>query len=186
MQVIKAVNSAFRYIKANWGAAEVERCVDSYNTRTAFRLGSTVRSTSTNSSRHSSISTARRLASVSSVPFTGQSTGKEPGNFRRGKKDGPWLTYHENGQLSTEVTYKNGKEAGAWVSSHENGQLRGKGTYKNGKPVGPWVRHHENGQLAFKGIYKNGQRDGPWVSYKMNGTVNQKETGTFKDGIKVE
>jgi hypothetical protein len=27
MQVIKAVNSAFRYIKANWGAAEVTQSV---------------------------------------------------------------------------------------------------------------------------------------------------------------
>ena len=39
-----------------------------------------------------------------------------------GKPDGPSATYHENGQLITEVTYKNGKADGAWVHYDENGK----------------------------------------------------------------
>jgi len=119
----------------------------------------------------------------SDAPFTGKIAGQEQGSFKNGKRRGPWLTYHENGQLSTKVTYKNGQEDGAWVSYHDNGQLRGKGTYKNGKPVGPWVRHHENGQLAWKGAYKDGQMDGPWVWYHENGYPKTNET--WKKGKRV-
>jgi len=42
------------------------------------------------------------------VPFTGKVTGKEQGSFRNGKKEGLWVGYHDNGQLSHKGTYKNG------------------------------------------------------------------------------
>ena len=96
------------------------------------------------------------------VPFTGKVTGKEQGSFRNGKKYGPFVSYYDNGQLFY------------------------KGTYKNGKWEGPWVYHHENGQLSSKGDYKNDKKEGPWVSYNKDGTVNEKWTGTFKDGEKVK
>ena len=60
------------------------------------------------------------------------------------------------------------------------------GKLKNGKKVGPWVSYHKNGQLYSKGTYKDGKRDGPWVSYHEDGTVDEKHTGTFKDGKKVK
>jgi len=44
----------------------------------------------------------------SEVPFTGKTTGKTQGSFRKGKEDGLWIYYHENGQLWQKGTYKNG------------------------------------------------------------------------------
>ena len=41
------------------------------------------------------------------VPFTGKITGNLQGSIRNGKKVGPWVEYHENGQLFTKRTYKN-------------------------------------------------------------------------------
>ena len=96
------------------------------------------------------------------VPFTGKTTGENQGSFRNGKKDGPWVRYHENGQL--------------WS----------KGIYKDGDRDGSWVWFHDNGQLLSKGIYKDGERDGPWVSYNEDGTVWKFLTGTYKDGVKVK
>ena len=32
------------------------------------------------------------------VPFTGEISGEKNGSFKKGKKDGEWLSYHENGQ----------------------------------------------------------------------------------------
>jgi antitoxin component YwqK of YwqJK toxin-antitoxin module len=98
----------------------------------------------------------------STVPFTGKTTGKIQGTFKDGKKHGPWVVFHKNGQL-----------------------LR-KGNYKDGKEDGPVVGYHDNGQLRIKGIYKDGKEDGPWVSYNEDGTVNKKNTGTFKNGVKVK
>ena len=44
------------------------------------------------------------------VPFTGNTTGKSQGSFRNGKKHGPWVSYHDNGQVFSQGTYKNDKE----------------------------------------------------------------------------
>jgi hypothetical protein len=70
----------------------------------------------------------------STVPFTGKTTGKIQGSFRNGKKHGPWVSYHDNGQL------------------------RYKGTYKDGNKDGPWVRYTKDGTLddIFTGTYKDG------------------------------
>ena len=82
----------------------------------------------------------------SEVPFSGKITGNTQGSFRNGKKHGPYVQYHNNGQL--------------WS----------KGDYKDGKAVGPWVGYWENGQISTKETYKDGKRDGPWVSYNKDGT----------------
>ena len=39
-------------------------------------------------------------------PFTGNSTGLKQGKVKDGKKEGEWLYYFENGQLSLKNTYK--------------------------------------------------------------------------------
>ena len=96
----------------------------------------------------------------SDVPFSGKTTGRVQGTFRKGKKHGPWVGYWDNGQLSSKGTYKNGKEEGPWVRYHKNGQLRYKGTYKNGNREGPWVSYYKNGQLWMKGDWKNGVNAG--------------------------
>ena len=56
------------------------------------------------------------------VPFTGNITGKtEQGAFRNGKKEGPWVYYYSNGQLSYKGTFKVGKEVGPWVRYWSDG-----------------------------------------------------------------
>ena len=96
------------------------------------------------------------------VPFTGKVTGQEQGTFKNGKKEGPWVDYWENGQLEM------------------------KGDYRDRGREGPWVSYWENGQLEMKGDYKNGKTEGPWVGYNEDGTVNKGNTGTYKNGVKVD
>jgi len=52
-------------------------------------------------------------------------------------EEGPWVEYHENGQLNSKVTYKNGKEEGPWVWYNEDGTVNEEytETYKDG-----WMR----------------------------------------------
>ena len=120
------------------------------------------------------------------VPFTGKTTGEIQGTFRNGEKDGPWVEYHDNGQLSWKATYKNGKLDGPSVSSHDNGQVFRERNYKNGKLDGPWVRYHDNGQLRWEGTVKDGKREGPWVYYNEDGAVDERYTGIYRDGVRVE
>jgi antitoxin component YwqK of YwqJK toxin-antitoxin module len=74
------------------------------------------------------------------VPFTGNLTGKSQGTIRNGKKEGLSVFYYDYpdaGQLLWKGNYKDGKREGPWVYHHENGQLLSKTTYKDGDKVGP-------------------------------------------------
>ena len=42
------------------------------------------------------------------VPFTAEISGVQSGSFKKGKKNGEWLVYHENGQLEIKEYYKDG------------------------------------------------------------------------------
>jgi antitoxin component YwqK of YwqJK toxin-antitoxin module len=118
------------------------------------------------------------------VPFTGKVIGEHQGTMRNGEKEGPWVSYHDNGQLSWKGTYQDGKEEGPWVRYYINGQLWSNGTFNQGKLDGPVVGYHDNGQLRLKGTYKDGKPDGPWIAYHDNGQLEWK--GTYKDGELVE
>ena len=85
------------------------------------------------------------------VPFTGEiDEGLEKGNYDNGKREGPWVIYHKNGQLRHKVNYKNGKREGTWVFYKADGTKRifkdesffggiffdeGSGVYREGKKV---------------------------------------------------
>ncbi len=50
-----------------------------------------------------------------------------------GKKEGPYKSYHENGQLRVEVNYIDGLEQGIKKSYHYNGQLMREVNFIDGK-----------------------------------------------------
>ena len=72
---------------------------------------------------------------VTEVPFTGKVTGLQQGRFKNGVMEGPWVTYHNNGQLEMKGDFKNGDREGLWIDYYDNGQLNKKGNYKNGVKV---------------------------------------------------
>ena len=119
------------------------------------------------------------------IPFTGEVTGQRQGQFKDGLREGPWVSYHENGQLWMKGDHKNGEWDGPWVYYWDNGQLRTESNYKDGELDGPWVYYHENGQLWEKGDFKDGFQEGPWVVYNKDGTKNDEESGTYRNGEKV-
>ena len=74
------------------------------------------------------------------VPFTGKVTGKSRGSFKDGKRDGPWVGYHDNGQLWSKGTCKDGKKDGLWVSYNRDGTVWEEytGTYKGCTKIPFW------------------------------------------------
>ena len=102
------------------------------------------------------------------LPFTGDVKGKGWGQIQDGKRVGPWIWYHENGQVMYKGTYTDGKQDGLWIQYYSNGQLSSKGTYMSGKREGPWMFYGSNGQKDLKG---NKYRQG---------------SGTYKNGIKIK
>ena len=77
---------------------------------------------------------------------------------------------------------KNGKKEGSWESYYDNGQLDFKGDYKNGEMDGSFEGYFTTGQLHIKGNFKNGEKEGYWESYNPDGSVDEKRTGTYKNG----
>ena len=66
--------------------------------------------------------------------------------------------------------YKDGKKDGYWESFHDNGQLSEKGNYKEGLKVGVWESYHDNGKLWVRGKYtKDGTRDTSWEYFDKDG-----------------
>ena len=66
--------------------------------------------------------------------------------------------------------YKDGKKEGYWESFHDNGQLSEKGNYNDGLRVGDWESYHDNGKLWVRGKYtKDGTRDASWEYFDKNG-----------------
>ena len=92
---------------------------------------------------------------LTDVPFTGEVTGKEQGKISKGKREGEWLWYFENGQLKYKSNFKDGKQEGEFLYYYENGQLWIKNNYKNGKLEGERLVYYENGQLEKTEIYKD-------------------------------
>lgn len=105
------------------------------------------------------------------IPFTGKVTGLENGTFRKGNRNGEWLTFYENGQLKFKRNYKYGKPVGLWEQYHSNGQLKKRGIYKDGKPDGFWIGYYSNGQLWVKQNYKDGKSVGLHETYRENGLL---------------
>ena len=74
-----------------------------------------------------------------SGPVFGENMGKRmTGSLRDGKWDGPFESYHNNGQLRRRGTYMDGVEDGPVEEYYDNGQLYEKGAYKDGGKCGEW------------------------------------------------
>ena len=50
----------------------------------------------------------------STVPFSGEITGKSNGKIKNGQKEGYWIEYADNGNLLSQDNYTNGKKESYW------------------------------------------------------------------------
>jgi antitoxin component YwqK of YwqJK toxin-antitoxin module len=87
-----------------------------------------------------------------------------------GEKHGLYKTYHPDGQLWYEGTWKDGERHGWWKEYYPNGQLRREGIRKNDLKQGLWKYYHENGWLGFEGTFKDDNEHGLW-KYNTTGKM---------------
>ena len=119
------------------------------------------------------------------ILFTGEVTGKQQGKIIKGKKEGEWLYYWDNGLLQKTDIYKDGKlEGEVLFTYYDDGQLRSKKNFKGGKQEGEWLWYYDNAQLSIKGNYKDGKAEGEWFWYNRNGQLAK--TQIYKDGELIE
>ena len=68
-------------------------------------------------------------------------------NFKNGDKDGKWIEYYENGQISVKGNYKDGNLNGKWIEYYEDGQIDRQENYKFGRRFGKWIQYRRNGDI---------------------------------------
>jgi antitoxin component YwqK of YwqJK toxin-antitoxin module len=102
--------------------------------------------------------------------------------YEEGKKDGEWLSFHENGEVSERKLYEEGTLEGLYESFHPNGESNLRGFYKGGEKEGEWIQLWENGTFFVKENYLNGNLNGKYESFEKNGDV--RVVGFYKEGEK--
>ena len=90
-----------------------------------------------------------------------------------GRRQGPWIRFHDNGTKSEEGAFDDGLEDGPWTWYHPNGQKRKEGTYVRGVRQGLWTWYYEDGQKDDEGHFENDLEQGLWTGYHENGQKSE-------------
>ena len=98
--------------------------------------------------------------------------------------DGPYETFHDNGQLSFRGNIVDGEPNGLFEYFHDNGQLEFRGDVVDGKGEGLFETFHENGQLRLRGNNVDGETDGLSEYFDEDGNLT--ETRMYRNGELVE
>lgn len=72
------------------------------------------------------------------------------------KRCGEWLTYYENGQLKSRISYIDGREHGVWEAFFEDGKRSSVGQFYNGSKFGIWKYYYPNGDIKTYANYDSG------------------------------
>ncbi|MFH1074464.1 MAG: toxin-antitoxin system YwqK family antitoxin [Candidatus Firestonebacteria bacterium] len=100
-------------------------------------------------------------------------------NYREEVKQGKRKTYYASGAPESEETYKDDVLDGPWKKYWENGKVKGETFYKNGAPMGSFKSYHENGKVETEANYRNGLLDGIMKVYGPDGKLKSEEL--YKD-----
>ena len=86
------------------------------------------------------------------------------GEYKGGKKHGPWKLYYPNGQLKSEATFHEGLYSGYYCSYHDNGTKKFEGWYapirgnsRDGRKEGEWLIHRADGLQVERIVYDRGR-----------------------------
>ena len=102
------------------------------------------------------------------------------GQYDDGLKNGKWINYFSNGQISSTTNYSKGKLNGLKEVYNKSGQLISKGNYDNDKKNGEFLTFYDDGKNKFKGNYISGKQDGIIEKWYENGQERSKIT--FSEG----
>jgi antitoxin component YwqK of YwqJK toxin-antitoxin module len=104
------------------------------------------------------------------------------GDYTNGLKDGNW--FYEVGDHTEKGKYVEGEKDGEWTYYCMTDQLYFEGNYKNGKPIDRHIYYHVNGNKKWIGNYSLGKREGKWIRYNEKGEILV--TYTFRNDVLVK
>ncbi|NVO01485.1 MAG: toxin-antitoxin system YwqK family antitoxin [Bacteroidetes bacterium] len=84
----------------------------------------------------------------------------------QGVRQGKWKEFYETGEIKNEGEYKDGKKIGPWKYYHRNGKTEQIGQYnKKGLPTGLWKWFYESGNILREENMENGLEEGMMTEY---------------------
>lgn len=96
-------------------------------------------------------------------------------HYFRGKNDGSYVEYDENGETVVNGLYSNNLQDSTW--RYHYGAYVEKGTYELGLRVGKWTITNVEGMVLFDGFYEGGLPHGKQSIWFENGHLS--ETGSY-------
>lgn len=114
------------------------------------------------------------------IEYYGTGEKRAEGEYKEGKKDGPWTFFHHGGEVEQKGNYVNGLPQGEWVWFFVGGARHREEHYRKGKEDGASMEYDSTGAVITRGEYIDGLKDGQWL-YQLG---DHKEVGAYKDGLK--
>jgi antitoxin component YwqK of YwqJK toxin-antitoxin module len=106
---------------------------------------------------------------------------KEESWYKDDRKNGQSRWYNQSGNMIAEYNYENGDFQGYQKTFYENDTLSALSHYYNNKLSGEYIEYYRNGKPKLSGFYKSGEKDGLWTEYDETGkAVN---TQKYKNGV---
>jgi len=135
------------------------------------------------------------------IYYEDSTTIKAEGRVVKGKIEGLWRSYYEDGQIQSAVTYKDGladgvalfyydnekqttrveltftedKVTGIYREFYENGSRKAMLNFKDGVPDGEAEFYYDSGVIKISGLYKDGVKEGKWKHYTETGEIISKD-----------
>jgi hypothetical protein len=93
------------------------------------------------------------------------------GEFSGQQPDGPFTSFHKNGQAAVSGQMKSGQLAGQWTAWHQNGTKAIEGSFKAGVRDGAWMYWDTDGLKKRLETYRAGRPAGIWVYWDAKGNI---------------
>lgn len=93
------------------------------------------------------------------------------GSYKKGRMDGLWKYYFHNGAKKSEFNYVDGQLQGAATQYFKSGKQKTSLQYKDDKLDGYYQEFYDQGGVKEEGWFQEGQRQQQWLNYYPNDSI---------------
>ena len=111
------------------------------------------------------------LPNGSYASFYDDGAKKECGLYVNGRKEGVWLSFFQNGNVSTRILYHEGLKNGKYEEYFEDGKLKVTGNYQLDTAEGAWTRFFPSQRVQIIDTFSNDMPNGIHQSFFENGNL---------------
>lgn len=109
---------------------------------------------------------------IGNKPFTGMvADGKDREYYYKGKPNGKWIAFYDNGKIKSIENWKDGMLNGKYILYNERGKKILETYYKNGVDNGKYAVYYPDGKPRILGEIKNGTPVGKWRKFETDGRL---------------